>query len=101
MDNELRAVVLYCGFVGKSCQIHIASTGSHWATRDFLRATFDYPFNKLGLKVILGTVAGNNEKALKLDRHLGFKEVAMIPDAHEQGDLVIFEMRPEFCRWHH
>jgi len=27
--------------------------------------------------------------------------VAMIPDAHEQGDLVIFEMRPEFCRWHH
>lgn len=99
LEGELRAVVVFCGMAGKSCQIHIASSGSHWMTKDFLWVTFDYPFNKLGLKVILGTVAGSNEKALKLDRHLGFKEVAMIPDAHDEGDLVIFEMRPEFCKW--
>jgi len=99
LNNEVRAVVVYCGFYGKSCMIHVGSEGKHWATKDFLKKVFDYPFNTLKLKVIIGTVAGNNEKALKLDRHLGFKDVATIPDAHEDGDLVILEMRPEYCKW--
>ena len=99
INNEIRAVVVYCNFYGKSCMIHVGSEGNHWATKSFLRAVFDYPFNKLKLKVIIGTVAGSNEKALKLDRHLGFKDVATIPDAHDDGDLVILEMRPSFCRW--
>jgi len=99
IHNEIRAVVVYCGFYGKSCMVHVGSVGSHWLTKSFLRAVFDYPFNKLKLKVIIGTVAGSNEKALKLDRHLGFKDVAFIPDAHDEGDLVILEMRPHFCKW--
>ena len=99
LNNEIKAVVVYCGFNGKSCCIHVASVGSNWATKDFLKKVFDYPFNTLKLKVIIGTVAGNNEKALKLDRHLGFRDVAIIPDAHDNGDLVILEMRPEYCKW--
>ena len=99
LSNELRAVVVYCNFQGKSCQMHIASSGSHWMTKDFLKAAFDYPFNKLKLKVIIGAVPGNNEKALKLDRHLGFVDKAYIEDAHADGDLVILAMRRENCRW--
>jgi hypothetical protein len=68
-------------------------------TKDFLKITFDYPFNKLKLKVIIGAVPGNNEKALKLDRHLGFVEIANIADAHKDGDLVLLTMRPEQCKW--
>lgn len=99
LNDEIRAVVVYCGFFGKSCVGHISAEGQHWGTRDFLRKAFDYPFNTLKLKVIIGTVAGNNKKSLKLNRHLGFKDVAIIPDAHNDGDLVILEMRPEFCKW--
>ena len=99
LDGQIRAVVVYCGFYGKSCMIHVGSEGQHWATKDFLREVFNYPFNKLKVKVIIGTVAGSNEKALKLDRHLGFRDVATIPDAHDDGDLVILEMRPEYCKW--
>ena len=99
LDGQIRAVVVYCGFFGKSCMIHVGSEGQHWATKDFLKKVFDYPFNTLKLKVIIGTVAGSNKKALKLDRHLGFKDVAIIPDAHDDGDLVILEMRPEYCKW--
>lgn len=99
LKGEIRAVVVYCNFYGKSCNLHVTSLGEHWATKDYLKAVFDYPFNKWNLKVIIGTVAGNNEKALKLDRHLGFREVATIADAHDEGDLVIFEMRPHFCKW--
>lgn len=99
LNGEIRAVVVYCGFYGKSCMIHVGSEGQHWATKDFLKKVFEYPFNTLKLKVIIGTVAGSNEKALKLDRHLGFREVAVIPDAHDDGDLVILEMRPADCRF--
>ena len=99
LDNEIRAVVVYCGFYGKSCMIHVGSVGQHWMTKQFLKEVFNYPFNSLKLKVIIGTVAGSNKKALKLNRHLGFKDVAIIPDAHEDGDLVILEMRPEYCKW--
>ena len=99
INNEIRAVVVYCGFFGKSAMIHVNAVGQHWMTKGFLKKAFDYPFNTLKLKVIIGTVSGNNEKSLKLNRHLGFKEVAQIADAHEDGDLVIFEMRPEYCKW--
>ena len=74
LDGQIRAVVVFCGFYGKSCMIHVGSEGEHWATKDFLKKVFDYPFNTLKLKVIIGTVAGNNKKALRLDRHLGFKD---------------------------
>jgi len=99
IDGELRACVVYCNFQGKSCQTHICSTGKHWMSKEYLWAMFDYPFEKLGLKVILAVIAGSNEKSLKLSRKLGFKDVAKIPDAHDDGDLVILTMRPDECRW--
>lgn len=99
INNELRAVVVYCNFQGKSCQTHICSIGNNWMSKKYLWAMFDYPFEKLKLKVILAVIAGNNEKSLKLSRKLGFKDVAKIPDAHKDGDLVILTMRPDECRW--
>jgi L-amino acid N-acyltransferase YncA len=98
-NGVIKGVVVYCGFYGKSCNVHITGDGSHWATRDFLKWVFALPFKKWNLKVIIGTVAGSNKKALKLDRHLGFREVATIADAHNDGDLVILEMRPADCRY--
>ena len=99
IDGELRAVVVYCNFQGKSCQTHICSTGVHWMSKRFLWAIFDYPFKKLGLKVIMAVIAGNNEKSLKLSQKLGFEEIAKIPDAHKDGDLVLLTMRPNQCKW--
>jgi L-amino acid N-acyltransferase YncA len=99
INGKLRACVVYCNFQGKSCQTHICSTGKHWMSKEYLWAMFDYPFEKLGLKVILAVIAGSNEKSLKLSRKLGFKDVAKIPDAHDDGDLVILTMRPDECRW--
>lgn len=101
LNGVLKAVVVYCNFQGKSCQTHICSVGSHWITKDFLWAMFDYPFEKLGLKVILGVISGVNKKSLKLSRKLGFEDIANIPDAHNDGDLVILTMRPHQCKWLH
>jgi len=99
LDGNLVAVVGYCGFRTKSCVCHIASVGKNWMSKDFLWAIFDYPFNKLGVSVILITISSNNEDSLKFSRHLGFVDKAYIEDAHEDGDLVILAMRRENCRF--
>ena len=98
-DGNLIAVIGYCGFQAKSCMMHCAAIDENWISKDLLWASFDYPFNQLGVKVILATVSSENEEALKLDRHLGFKDKAYIEDAHVDGDLVILAMRREDCRW--
>ena len=98
-DGNLVAVAGYTNFMPKACEIHIGSVGEHWASKDFIWAVFDYPFNKLGVSVILGQICAANIDALTLNRHLGFKGVADIPDAHMSGDLVIMAMRKEECRF--
>jgi hypothetical protein len=99
IDGELRAVAVFCEFEGNLCNFHLCSTGSHWMSKEFLWAMFNYPFENLGLKVILAVISGNNEKSLKLCQKLGFKELAKIPDATDNGGLAIFTMRPADCRW--
>jgi len=100
IDGNLVAVVGYCSFMPNACQMHIAAVDEvNWMSRDLLWAAFDYPFNKLGVKVILGQICGSNEDAIRLNRHLGFKVVAEIPNAHMDGDLVIMAMKKEECRF--
>ena len=99
IDGEVKAVVAFDNILDKSCQMHTAAIVPNWISKDLLWACFDYPFNKLGVKVILASVASTNEEALKLDRHLGFVDKAYIEDAHLDGDLVILAMRRENCRW--
>lgn len=98
--KDLIGVVGYNGFCGKTCQMHMAGDGN-WVNREFLFAAFDYPFNQLKLNMVLGPVAGDNARALKLDAHLGFKEVARVKDGWDDGvDLIVLGLKREDCRWH-
>lgn len=99
-DDELVAGVLYDHFNGVSVCMHVASDGTkRWLTRGFLRFCFDYPFNTMGVKKVIGMVPSNNLAALRFDEHLGFREEARIKDAHPGGDLVLMTMTRDMCRW--
>lgn len=98
-DGELIAVVGYNNFAPQACQIHVASTDVHWLTRDLLFAIFDYPFNKLKVKVILAPMGKGNIKSFNLCRKLGFELVADIPYCHEDGNLLLMAMEYDRCKW--
>lgn len=98
-DGVLIAGVMYDYYNGSSIWMHVASSVKHWLDRDYLRVCFDYPFNQLCCKVVLGYVDENNLKARRFDEHLGFKLTAVIPEGHPKGDLLIYTMRKENCRW--
>lgn len=98
-DGKLIAVVGYNNFLPNSCQMHIASTDVLWPTKDFLFAVFDYPFNKLEVKVIIAPICKGNVKPLNMCRKLGFEQVADIPYGHPDGDLIVVAMKRNQCKW--
>jgi hypothetical protein len=102
MDEEsgqILAMVAYDGWMPNLCQMHVAVAHSFPARR-FLRAAFGIPFIELERDLVVGWVLGTNEKALELDRRLGFRETHRIKDGWDKGvDLVLFEMRKDECKW--
>lgn len=97
-DGRLIGCVGYDDWNGASCQMHMAGEPG-WFTREFLRAAFRYPFVDGDCRVVLGIVDGQNERALDINRRLGFEQVARIEEGSPTGALVIMQMRRERCRW--
>lgn len=98
-DGELIAGVLYDHFNQRSVAMHVAATGRNWLNRDYLRACFRYPFLQLGVTKVLGIVDSANADARRFDEHLGFEIEATVKDAAPGGDLLIYSMTREQCRF--
>lgn len=100
-DGELVAGVLYEGYNGRNVWMHVAAEpGRQAALPDFVRYCFHYPFKELGVDRVSGYVASGNQKAVKLNEHLGFKREAVLHGAAEDGsDVWIYVMRRHECRF--
>jgi len=99
-NNELVAGVVFNDWNGVNINAHVAAVpGKQWMSRQFLWTCFDYPFNKLKVKRVTGLVGEGNTVARKFDEHLGFIEETRCKNAHPTGDLIIYVMWKENCRW--
>ena len=99
-SNELVAGVTFDSWNGASLCMHVAAvSGVRWATRDFLRICFYYPFKQLQCHKVLGLVGSGNIAARRFDEHLGFELEATLKGAHPDGDLLVYSMTAEKCRW--
>jgi RimJ/RimL family protein N-acetyltransferase len=67
-------------------------------SRAWYAIIFDYPFNQLKVKKLIGKVAEDNEDAVKLDEHFGFVLEATVHDYSPSGALKIYTMVREQCR---
>jgi hypothetical protein len=100
--GEIVAGVLFDSCNGASVMMHVAAIpGKRWMTRELLWICFDYPFNQLGVKKIIGLVASRDESVIAFDTHLGFVHEATLKDAHPSGDLLLLTMTRAQCRWLH
>lgn len=92
--------VAYDGYNGANINMHVASDGSrNWVTREFLWAIFHYPFVQLKLKRATGIIPSYNSASFKFAEGLGFELETTLKDAHPRGDLLIYKMTPDKCRW--
>jgi len=98
-DGRLIAGVKYDAWNGASICGHVAASSAHWLDCGFLFAAFDYPFNQLHVRKIIGLVDAANARARAFDEHLGFQLEATIHGAAPGGDLLIYTMTREQCRF--
>lgn len=99
-DDEPIAVAAFDQYNEANINIHIAAVpGKRWATPNFLWYCFYYPFIQLGVKRVTGIVASTNLAARRFDEHIGFTLEATLKDAHPDGDLLVYCMTKDQCRW--
>jgi hypothetical protein len=98
-DGVLVAGTLFDSYLGNSMCVHLAGDGKDWLNREFLHVCFDYPFNQAKIKKLIGLVDSTNTQARKFDEHIGFVLEATIKDAGRHGDLLIYSMTRQQCRY--
>jgi len=94
-----QGVVLFDSWSSTAVTAHI-SIQNPLALRTLHREAFRYIFETCGKMMMLGFTASDNIKAVRLNKHFGFTEIARIPDADRVGvDVIIFRMLREECRY--
>jgi hypothetical protein len=97
-DGELVAGVLYEDWNGSQVVCHIAGEGN-WATRRFLGVIFHYPFVQLKARRITVPVCSTNVRCIALVTRMGFTMEACLAGATPSGDLLLFAMFKDECRF--
>ena len=99
-NGKLIAGVVFNDYNGANINMHVASDRSRrWMTRELLWMVFDYAFNQTKVKRITGLVGEGNSEARRFDEHIGFRLETTLKDAHPTGDMLVYVMRLEDCRW--
>lgn len=97
-NGEIIAGILYENWNKASVTVHFAGDGN-WADRYFLAVIFDYPFNQLGVKMMIAPVCSTNQKCIDMVKHMGFNKEAELPGATSKGNLLFFVMNKEDCKY--
>ena len=102
-DGKLVAGVIYDDYNTSNVWMHVAAIpGKQWLNREFLYACFAYPFLQLNVKRVSGWVESSNADARRFDEHLGFRKEAVLEGAaRDGGDVIIYRMFKEECRYVH
>ena len=99
-DRGILAVAVFDSFTVDACNVHFAIGSPFVIRHGFLAEIARHLFVTCGRDRIFGLVPANNQKALKLDKHIGMKQVAVIPDALAKGvDYIVMRMDKSDCRW--
>lgn len=97
-DGNLIAGVTYDNYNKANIQAHIAGEGN-WANRQFLATIFDYPFNQLNVKRVTLSICTTKKKAIDLAMQMGFIIEAELSQATPDGNLLIFRMFKNECKY--
>lgn len=99
-DGEIVAGVVYDNYTGATIFMHIATLPGHKWTRNFLWFMFYYPFVQLGVKALRGMIPESNAESLSFARGLkGAHLEARLKDAHPDGDMLIYCLPKEDCKY--
>jgi hypothetical protein len=94
------AGIWFEAYNGANMMIHVSALpNSRWMTKELLWYTFYYPFVECGCKRVTGLVEETNTAAREFDERIGFHLETRLKDAAPNGDLLVYAMFRDECRW--
>jgi RimJ/RimL family protein N-acetyltransferase len=100
--SEIMAAMVVYGYSRRKGQCHIAMAADNpkWATKSVIAALLKYPFLQLGCRRVTTYTASKNERALRFNRGIGFKQEGVMRWGYGDDDCVIMGLlREEADRW--
>ena len=98
-DDDLTCGAFYENYTHRSITATIAVAPGAVVPKEFLRAIFHYPFVQLSCEKIVALIAENNWKSQNLVEKMGFVKEAVVADYYPEGDLFIYSMTKQQCRF--
>lgn len=98
-DGEVLAVVVYTRFSPWNCEMSVASSSPRWASRKFIRAAFQYPFQQCRLRRVTAAVEPDNAASIFMLERLGFIREATLAEWFGEKDAHIYRMTRKECKW--
>lgn len=96
------ASALFENYNGASIMLHFAAiAGKRWMNRDYLWYVFHYPFEELKVKKLIAPVESTNTDSVRFTDHIGWNLEATLKDAAPKGDIKLYTMTRDQCRWLH
>lgn len=96
--NETVGACIMDNWTQNSVQCHFMIMDALVLRHQFLECCFDFMFNRSGVIRVYGLVPANNEKAVKLNTHMGFTIKAQLEEAFAVGcDYLLMELKRENC----
>jgi RimJ/RimL family protein N-acetyltransferase len=100
VDGQIVAGATFDNFNGKNVFIHFSSARSlRVFSRDLLRMVFGFAFGVLKVQRVSGAFSSANRKVCRLGEIIGFKFEARLRDACPDGDMMIYRLNREDCRF--
>lgn len=98
-DRRTRGVVVFDSWTPNAAQVHMA-IDTPMATKTLIEAAADYVFHTACRKLVWMMIRETKTQAVKLARHIGFREMYRVTDGWADGrDIILFELRRDDCRW--
>jgi len=99
--KEFYGAVLFDQMTVTSAQCHLCLPSPIMALRaGLMEAAAVFIFWHLNKNMIYGLTPSKNAKALKFNKHFGFREVCRLEGAYAvDEDAIVFEMKKQHCRW--
>ena len=100
-DGQLIAGAVFHDYRNEHRQIEasIASDSPRWATRSVLYSLFAYPFNQCDANRLLVTCDESNDKAMKMNKQLGFTPEGILRQMYYPNDAIVWGMLKDECKW--
>lgn len=99
-QGAIQAMVVFDTWTPDNVCVHMAIDNPMAVRHGLFHEVARHAYIEGGKQRLVGLVPSDNAKALKLNRNIGFAEVARVPNGVRTGvDTVVMQLEKENCRF--